>query len=314
MTVKSKPKSIVRYDGSNWLTYHPVSLNKDVFRVKKEYGIFKDQFEELYDLAINRLNPGKSFLQKKQLYKAAIYISDLLEERYPELAARDQIHFKEILDNVQREYHNRMMRYQTCNRKVMNNPWNWFITLTYDTEKFTSEDDFLKSCKTCLNHLSDRRGWRYFGKIERGDERDRLHLHLVCYIPDGEMPGKLKKVSNRSEKKKRWRITILNTFFDEAFGWNEFSPIDQMKLRAGGFKYLTQYMAKDGERFIYGRHVPKQFEDDLLNDEDLERYEDGEPVIVTRYNTLFVVKKSSFWADPMTASLFNEESIEYYDS
>ena len=233
----SSEPMIVRHDGSNWLAYHPRhGVNKS--KTKKDYGFYKDLFEDYYKKAIDHLGNSNGFLRRKQLDAASAYIYNQMSQDY-------DVTKKEVADNVAREYAKFLARHQTLKRKVFNNPFNYFISLTYDSKKWASEDDFIRAAKTCLNHLSDRRGWRYFGKKEKGDLYERTHLHIVAYIPEGQMVGDLKKVPNRNRKKGIWQITTVNSFFDERFGWNEFEPVDQIKLREGGFKYLTKYMSKN---------------------------------------------------------------------
>lgn len=87
---------------------------------------------------------------------------------------------------------NRWERYKRMIRRAYLQPWDYFVTFTFDSEKHT-EESFRKQLMNCLYHLSNRKGWRYIGVWERGELGKRLHFHALMYIPQGAMVGELEE-------------------------------------------------------------------------------------------------------------------------
>ncbi len=132
--------------------------------------------------------------------------------------------------------------------------WQYLYTQTYD-DKLMTEDEFKKKAKKELNNLHTRYGWKYIAVFERGEENNRLHLHAVLYCSNG-MPGKLVEVWRWSEKEKRMRITLENTFLKSRFGNNEFDRLTSSASVKSSFDYVFKYVTKDKSPLIYSRGLP----------------------------------------------------------
>ena len=162
----------------------------------------------------------------------------------------------DVKEYCERRYKNEVARKKRFRRKAYNNPWNYFVTFTYDDEKQT-EESFREGIRKCLSNLHSRRGWNYMCVFERGSKTDRLHLHALMYIPAGEMIGNIEHKKKYSFKAHKYREIDENDFFFERFGQNDFEAIDAADLRRGDvLGYLLKYITKTDERIIYSRGVP----------------------------------------------------------
>lgn len=161
--------------------------------------------------------------------------------------------------------HNRVKRFK---RKADLNPFNYYVTATYDDNKH-DEESFRKSLKKCFNNLHTRRGWLVAGKFERSPVEKRLHFHCFIYIPNGEMVGTLYEDISYSTKKHNMQTCILNTFFCEQFGRTDFVDISNHDVYISTIRnYITKYIYKeDGEKMFYSRGIPTYIESDLPLDE-----------------------------------------------
>lgn len=303
-----------RHDGSHLIAYAQ-STRKEEGRIPHAYGLFKDEYEDIYIEGIKALKgPKESFMHLNELPRMENYVYLELCRRHPEYAALDQISLDEVRVNVHRIYKMHLARYRTLKRKVQNNPWNWFITLTYDSGKFASPEQFMRTVKTTLNHFAVNRGWRYIGRFEDGEEGGRRHLHLLAWIPEGEMVGKVELRGNYSQKKHKYLYTGVNTFFLERFGWNEFAHADQMKVRGyDTVQYLTKYISKEIGKFFYSRYTPKEFKDLTFDEEAFVHDEEGHRFAFSRFTTNFILDPEKVIYDPITASFFEGEFIGQED-
>jgi hypothetical protein len=86
----------------------------------------------------------------------------------------------------------------------------------------------------------------------------------------------LKYDASRTRVKKGYsavkgRITSIeeNSFFLEAFGRNDFEPIDTCSVLSGNaINYMLKYVGKSGNKIMYSRHIPDSFFADYDSDED----------------------------------------------
>lgn len=160
--------------------------------------------------------------------------------------------------NIKRKKHNMYVRKKRLRRKAYLNNWNYWVTLTYDNTKHNAED-FRKKLRKCLSNLKCRKHWRYIGVFERSPEENRVHFHAIMYIPNGEMPGKLKEIKSYSTKTQRIETRNENSFFAKRFGINDFTPINTAALKNGNMiEYMLKYMEKQSERLVYSRGVPSE--------------------------------------------------------
>ena len=152
-------------------------------------------------------------------------------------------------------------------RKLRLQEWNFFVTFTYSNELHT-EETFRKKLANTLKHLVVRKGWKYVGVWERGNDTDRLHFHGIFYIPDGKTIGNLEEVKDYDTRNHRMQTTYQNTHFLKQFGRNDFKSIVTQDDISDAAKYITKYMEKSGERLVYGGKLPTYFRSDIL-DEDV---------------------------------------------
>lgn len=130
-----------------------------------------------------------------------------------------------VRDNTERKKRNEIVRRTRLARKIHLQEWNWFCTFTFDDGKHT-EQSFRTKLSTCLRHFSSRKEWRYVGAWERSPEKQRLHFHGIFFIPETAMPGRLEERNDYSFNSHKRQIIMQNTYFNERFGRNDFSPID----------------------------------------------------------------------------------------
>ena len=69
---------------------------------------------------------------------------------------------------LERVRHNQGQRNARLWKKLNNVPFNYFITVTYDSKKHT-EESFRKTFTNFLKHAVNRKNWRYIGVWERGN-------------------------------------------------------------------------------------------------------------------------------------------------
>lgn len=155
------------------------------------------------------------------------------------------------------------MRRTRLARKIHLQEWNWFCTFTFDDGKHT-EQSFRTKLSTCLRHFSSRREWRYVGAWERSPEKQRLHFHGIFFIPETAMPGRMEERSGYSFNSHKRQIIMQNTYFNERFGRNDFSPIDTERDVGSAVAYLVKYIGKSGERLVYSRGLPTYFVSDIM--------------------------------------------------
>lgn len=202
---------------------------------------------------------------KKDGYRKAIekYALEQLEIYYPyKLGLTDY-----VSDNVGRKLRNLWQREKRFRRKAYLNSWNYFVSFTYSDEKHT-EESFVKKLRKCLSNLSTRRGWRFMGVSERGEETDRLHFHFLVYVPPGQMIGNISYRRKYSKRKHKLVDTFANDFFERKFGMCDFEELDRVEMRNGNtVSYLLKYLRKTDGRVIYSRGVPTEISKRLTKDE-----------------------------------------------
>lgn len=172
-----------------------------------------------------------------------------------------------IDENLKRKARNIWQREKRFKRKAYLNHWNYFVTFTYDGAKHT-EETFIRKLRKCLCNLHNRRGWRYMGVAERGEEAGRFHYHFLMYIPDGEMVGNLYKRRDYSKKLGTVKETVSNDFFEKRFGRNDFEEIIMAANGNQAVNYCLKYMRKTNSRPIYSRGIPTEVIMELDKDYD----------------------------------------------
>ena len=142
------------------------------------------------------------------------------------------------------------------------------VTFTYDDKKM-DEETFRKRLKKRLSKLASEKGWRVMGAFERGGNTERLHFHGVAYVPDGGMIGTLELKKDYSVKSNHLQMTLVNSYFSEYFGRNDFKEISIVEVRRGILEYILKYIEKGGERIYYSRGIKEEFEVDILPEDIL---------------------------------------------
>jgi hypothetical protein len=163
-----------------------------------------------------------------------------------------------IEKRTERKLNNLYKRKKRFRRKANLNPWNYFVTITYN-DILHSEGSFRAKLRKCLSNLHTRRGWRYMGVFERAPETGRLHFHGIVYVPDNEMIGTLTEQRDYDTRNHRMQTTYSNSFFAENYGRNDFKELDMLDLRNGdSLNYLLKYIGKSDGRVVYSRGVPAE--------------------------------------------------------
>ena len=127
--------------------------------------------------------------------------------------------------NMQRKLRNLISRRISMMRKVNLQDFNFFVTLTYNSELHT-EESFKAGVESCLRNFCNRRGWKYIGVWERSPKKKRLHFHGIFYIPEGTIPGRMLDMEDYNFRTRRRQVTHQNTYFNEKFGRSDFEPLD----------------------------------------------------------------------------------------
>lgn len=188
-----------------------------------------------------------------------------------------------VEQNLERKKTNAIKRRIRLWRKVYTQgKWDYFVTFTYDGKKHTPES-FEKGLRNTLKHAVQRKGWKYIGVWERGNETARLHFHAILYVPENGMIGKLKQVTNYSTKRHRKQTTYSNTHFLKNFGLNDFKEICKYDL-THSVNYILKYIEKSGERIIYGGDLPTYFKSNVLNSDVICSYGEEEKKIILADN------------------------------
>lgn len=176
-----------------------------------------------------------------------------LYESFPE-----EKHIEEFADEAaEREYNALCARKKRFRRKAYLNEWTHFVTVTYDSSRMESEDEFRTKVNRRFSYLHDYYNWRYMGVWERGEQNDRLHFHALVYVPEGAMIGAIYEKNDYSHKLHARRITHSNTYFERKFGRNDFDEINQKDFKRS-VEYILKYLEKSGERIRYSRGIPTE--------------------------------------------------------
>ena len=191
------------------------------------------------------------------------YIQAGLEKLYPASSTLR----KYIVEKIDKKQRNLWKRIKRFKRKVNMNRWNYFVTFTCDPKKHTQES-FIKKLRKCLSNLHTRRGWKYMGVFEYGEENSSVHFHALIYVPEGEMIGKIVRKRQHSRKRGGMYTRYANTFFEEYFGISDFQEVNPILLKRGGTsRYLVKYINKTGEKVVYSRGTPAEIYRELSDND-----------------------------------------------
>ncbi len=254
---KNYPKTKVYFDGS-----HYIGIPKDNFphgksckrKKTKSCNAKQDTCKEKFEIAYK----DSQSLPKKQ---RKTYIIKQMKDTFSSDTATKNF----VEQNIERKKINAIKRKSRLMRKVYLQKWNFFVTLTYDSQKHTEESFKIKLLNT-LKHLVSRKGWKYIGVWEISPKQ-RLHFHGIFYIPDNAMIGELVKTTDYSTKSKKLQITYQNSHFLKHFGRNDFKELGSQKDIVQSIGYILKYIEKGGERLMYGGKLPTYFVSDIVADD-----------------------------------------------
>lgn len=221
-------------------------LNSDMDRLYRDY--YREALREQKETGKSRYRVNAMRLTAKMQAIRA------LEKTFPEQ--------KEEIRRRSDDVHTRMLasvfgRKKRFRRKAFLNEWQYFVTVTYDSTLYASEDEFREAVNKTFSNLHTRSGWRYMGVWEQGELNERLHFHCLLYVPEGEMVGAIYDRRDYAKKTHGVRVTHSNTYFERRFGRNDFEPLDRCDLQRS-IEYILKYLEKSGEKIRYSRGIPSE--------------------------------------------------------
>ena len=236
---------------------------------KNRVQLKKDILSKIFDRAYER-SLAKGLIGEEQvkfinsvmneLYKIEFQFADLFQ------VSDFEKDFTEYIENrLKQKVVNLIMRKKRFREKANLHCWNYFVTQTYDSSKYASEEEFKKAYLTCLSHLSTDLGWRYMGVWERGKVSGRLHFHGMFYIPKGKMKGFLKESKYFSPYSHKMEKSMINSFFAVRFGRNDFQSVKNDV--SGISNYICKYINKTDDKIVYSRHIDDCVEIELSSED-----------------------------------------------
>ncbi len=137
--------------------------------------------------------------------------------------------------------------------------WTWFSTFTWDGSIHDTAEDWMKSILRFFGNTAFRRGVRFLGAFEFGDDNGRLHFHCLISDPENYFSD-LKKVHRFSQKDHCWKNMMESVMMRQKFGINDFESLDcgsDKELRSS-LLYTCHYAIKNGGRVYTSRGLPLQ--------------------------------------------------------
>lgn len=210
-------------------------------------------FTDVYYTAVQN---GYDYRRRKR--ELVEHIQSEMIRLFPELSERAD--FGEWIEKrLKLTLHNIHCRKKRFKRKAHLHKWNYFVTITFSDKKM-SPDEFEKSLRKCLSNFHTRHEWLYMGVFEHAPETGRIHFHGLFYIPNGHMVGEIYEKEDYSTAQQRMQITHPNTFFEKAFGRNDFASISEKALNYGKtIDYILKYIGKTETRIVYSRGIKTEF-------------------------------------------------------
>lgn len=268
---RNYPKAKVYFDGSHYIAIPQGSYPSGKGCKKKSDSVLTSEQIE------RKAKFENAYAESKKLPKNQRegFIDKRLKDSIPDDLERACF----VTENTDRKKKNRSKRYTLLWRKVNLQPWNYFVTLTFDSSKHTA-DTFQKTLKDTLKKLVMRRGWKYIGAWEHGSDTDRLHFHGLFVIPENSMVGELQSITDYSTTKHRMQTTVQNTYFLKRFGRNSFDKVERPDI-VPSVRYIIKYIEKEGGRICQGGKIKPYFISDILASDVVCEYgEEGKKVIL----------------------------------
>ena len=246
----TNPAYKVYHDGSAYVGFFP-TRRKPMHHPPKRKTVFDEAFSALFFSDEYRKLDTRKPNQRQQK------IDGITEDLRPLFSKFEGLR-ADVERNIDREDRNAWLRKKRLFRKAYLHPWNYWVTFTYSDEKMT-ESQFQKKIRRTLSNFATRRGWKYIGVWERGEDGDRLHMHALLYIPAGQFVGELVEIEDYDKKHGRMQTTMQNTFFNDRFGRSTFEEITRADIVHGGrVEYMAKYMTKSETRAVYSRGLPTE--------------------------------------------------------
>lgn len=246
-------------------------LSNRLARQKKIAGVkIKDELRDLFNAAFEKSESLKLTGNTQVEYINDEMVSGYKFNYYKDLFGliEDNYDFTDyIVDKIKAKKTARHMRVKRFYEKANLHIWNYFVTQTYDSAKYATEDDFKKAYLTCLSHLSTDFGWRYMGVFERGKLTGRLHFHGVFYIPDGAMKGYMKPSKYFSPYEHRMKKSVINSFFAIRFGRCDFERISKDTGVSAVSSYILKYVRKSENKVVYSRGISDKIVVELTSED-----------------------------------------------
>lgn len=257
-----------RHDGSHFYAIQKTtSLNagKERSRVEIPFG---ETIEKHYRAALKNIKKKKIAVRQD----IVPYIDRNLREEIGDKVTREEVEYAAV--RLKHNYNNRKKTFE--NKVYLNlDKFNFFVTVTYDNKKYSSEDLFRKRLTKLWRNLSVNHGWRQIGVFEHGEQGERLHYHAIVFIPKDGVVGNFVPERHYSTKRRKWEYLCTLDYFTKRFGKNEFAPLDEALSRGDcSIDYLCKYAEKSGERFIYSRGIKGDFAQSITPQEILALYND----------------------------------------
>lgn len=252
----------------------PSEIDDALIDVDEQQAVKEKTIEDCPSDMLQRMQTAKQMTKKElfnELYEKCLGLpkrerrEKLMEKLRPYF--KDEEHTALFVDtNLARKRRNLICRRIRLTRKANLQEFNYFVTFTYDG-KIHTEESFKKKLRTCLRHLTERKGWKYIGVWERSPEKKRLHFHGIFNIPEGTMPGELFEKRDYNTTSHCMKITVQNTYFNERFGRSDFEKIEGNGRLGEAVAYIMKYIEKSGEKIVYSRGLPQYFISDIREED-----------------------------------------------
>ncbi len=242
----------IYHDGSHYIATPKENFPRKPTRRKKpkqDTHVQDESFEKAYE--------ESKALPKKKREK---YIKEQVSETFTDSAKAKEF----VEQKLEQKKSNLIRKKVRLDRKVNLQQWDYFVTITY-SDALHTEESFKKKLRNTLKHFVQRRGWKYIGVWERGEENNRLHFHGIFYTP--EMVGEIIEVKEWNPKSRQIETRHQNTHFLKHFGRNGFEVLDTREDVRRSVEYIMKYIRKTGEKLVYGGKLPTYFLSDILEDD-----------------------------------------------
>lgn len=177
--------------------------------------------------------------------------------------------------NMERVQRNLTCRRVRVSRKVNLNPFNYFVTFTYNNELHT-EDSFYKKLKKFFKNMCHRYNWQYIGVWERSSKTKRLHFHGLFVIPDGTIPGNLEIKKDYNTNTHKMQEVVQSDVIEKKFGRNDFRELNPDYTSNQALAYILKYLEKSETELVSSRNISQYIVSDILDDDIICNYGDNE--------------------------------------